>query len=144
MLTFALAAGLAWATSEFPAVIADVSGMPCTPTCNICHGSAGGGGPMATEFGMALADCGMHAGDAASLRDALGTLESDGTDSDGDGVADLDELAAGSDPSGGPEFCAGPAPTYGCVSHLRSAPAGALAILAMAAAILRRQRKETR
>lgn len=120
-LTLLAAAPLAFATPGLVTDLSDAAGMPCTPPCTVCHATnAGGGGTVTQPFGVALVDAGLLANDTPSLEAAVATLEADGTDSDEDGTPDIDELAAGEDPNGGPAFCADGqelvTPRYGCFS----------------------------
>lgn len=106
---------LALATPDFPAEVSGALGMPCDPTCMLCHSTASGGPGTATQpFSVAMMERGMVAYDVPSLTDALTAMESDGVDSDADGTSDIDELLLGADPNGGADFCAGPTPQYGC------------------------------
>ncbi len=91
------------ASSNFPGEVATLLGGDTRPPpCTACHQSnAGGFGTVTTPHGVALMDAGLMAGNLASLRVALNTLRDDGTDSDGGGVGDVDELVAGSNPNDG-------------------------------------------
>ncbi len=98
-LLVALAAPAA-ATGAFPNTIRDTLGLDAAPACTVCHTDPGGGaGTATTPFAESLVAAGLEAFDRPSLEAALATLEADGTDSDGDGVSDIDELVAGTDPN---------------------------------------------
>lgn len=140
MLLFLLQ-GAAHASATYPAALSADVGAPCTFTqCTVCHASnIGGAGTVVTPFGLAMMDAGLTGALQADLiPGALDVLAADGFDSDGDGVSDVDELAAGDDPSGGPAFCDTATPVYGCVNHTPGL-AGALGLLLAAAATRRRR-----
>jgi hypothetical protein len=66
---------------------------------------------------------GLDAYDEQLLVNALLALDGEGTDSDGDGAADLDELRQGDDPNAAPGGDAPIVPDYGCsVAALRPEP----------------------
>ena len=121
-LALAVAFTAAWvseaqAKEEFPSEIAnDVPGVNYQVPCAVCHikGNTGGSTPI-TAFALSLRDRGLS-GDRASLSSALSQLATDGTDSDGDGVGDIDELKAGTDPnsSANADIATLQAPGYGC------------------------------
>lgn len=129
----------AFASSTYPSALADASGMPCTPTCTVCHETnSGGSGTVVQAFGMAMMDRGLTGGSQVDLvTSAFDTLSADGVDSDGDGVTDADELAAGDNPNDDTTFCGGDAPltpTYGCFNSAQS-PVTGLAVLGAAAVV---------
>ncbi len=107
---------LAWASPTFPAVVAEELAMPCTPSCILCHETvAGGTGTATQDFALTCMSAGMRVADDASMADALATIEAEGTDTDGDGTPDIEELVLGMNPNpGGEDFCAVPQPQYGC------------------------------
>jgi hypothetical protein len=128
-----LAAAPALATSTFPSVVKDALGLSSAPSCTLCHASAGGGGVASKPFAASAKAAGLVPYDDASLQAALSQLETDGTDSDGDGASDIDELHAGTDPN---VADGGPAPDpiqygFGCRAS-PGAPSGALALLLLA------------
>jgi len=70
------------------------------PGCQLCHRDDLGGLKTATKpFARSLMQAGATGANVPSLRSALAVLQSNGTDSDGDGVGDIDELRAGEDPN---------------------------------------------
>lgn len=134
-----LAAVPAAATTSYPGVLRDELGLDASPSCTVCHASAGGGPGTATKpMAEALVAAGLVPFDDDSLLAALAQLEADGTDSDGDGVGDLDELRAGTDPNGTEAPPEEPVLYgFGCAQ----APAeGSLALLAVALALRRWRR----
>ena len=113
------------AHSTFPTLIASELDMPCVPACTICHkDTLGGFGTVTEPFGKAMQANGLFFTEA-SLSPALKKLEDAGTDTDGDGVADIAELRLGQDPNGNLDLCsqAALAARYGCGAHIAAAPA---------------------
>ena len=116
------------ATSSFPGVIRDTLGLDASPTCTVCHTTPGGGSGTATKpFAESLGAAGLQAFNNASLEAALAELEANGTDSDSDGVGDIDELRAGADPNGAGGADGGPEPEpvqygFGCTQGVAGAP----------------------
>lgn len=138
-----LLARLALASPQYPAALADEAGMPCTPTCTVCHATNAGGADTVTQpFGGAMMDAGLvGGGDTEALVAAFATLAGDGTDSDGDGTADADELATGDDPNGGEPLCGGPpvvTPRYGCFAPEGGSALVLFGAVGLAASIRRR------
>lgn len=142
-----LGAASASASSNFPAAVQSDLGLSSTPACDLCHFNGQTGmGTVTTPVGKALKARGCAASSASSLATALTRLTTDKTDSDGDGMSDVDELKTGRNPNvadgsadGGqaPPATNLPVPTYGC-----TAVPGALPLLgfALAALGLRRRR----
>lgn len=97
----ALASMSSLASSNYPGEMSShLGGETPVPSCTVCHASnAGGFGTVTKAHGISLVEAGLTAGNIASLQAALDALESDGTDSDGGGVADIAELRAGTDPN---------------------------------------------
>jgi cytochrome c551/c552 len=87
------------------------------PGCDLCHAAAAEPvGAADTPFGKSMVAKGLVALDNASLEEALEGLRAAGTDSDGDGAEDLDELSWGGDPNHAdlPEGGNSDPVTYGC------------------------------
>ncbi len=140
-----LTSGLAFATPNFPAAVQSAEGTPSLPPCALCHfNGVTGAGTVTTPIGKSLKARGMVGSDAAALGTALARLGADGVDSDGDGVTDIAELKAGTDPNvpnanpdGGVSGSSGtvailpPPPVYGCAG----VPDGPLAGLALGLAL---------
>ena len=146
-LAVLVAPGLAFASRTYPAELQSAANMPCTPQCTLCHKDMNGGiGTVTKPFGTNMIDVG-HLGRAnpSTVKPAVDKLKAAGTDSDGDGVPDIQELSQGDDPNvkGAGSLCGGP--TYGCGARVE--PAGrldgwaAVAALATAAALVSRLRR---
>jgi hypothetical protein len=71
------------------------------PSCTICHATElGGDNTVNKPFGVSIQRLGAAGdNDLGALRRALSSADEEATDSDGDGVTDLDELRDGSDPN---------------------------------------------
>ncbi len=112
----ALSPGRAGATSDLPRDIQRDLGLHYLPPCSLCHDRGKTGpGTVITPFGWSMRGAGLKPRDATSLANALATLRANGTDSDGDGIPDVQELVAGTDPNSAasvPEVQ--PEPGYGC------------------------------
>jgi hypothetical protein len=103
------------AMNTYPAEIQTHLGLNYTPPCTLCHATMAGGGPMATKFGQSMVAAGLTV-NFATLDTALDTLNKNQTDSDGDGVPDIQALKAGLDPSTGSNSV--PAERYGCGARI--------------------------
>lgn len=126
--------------------------LPCTPECTFCHGSNAGG--KGNERGATIPNGTKKSGFIATLRDvghivavdsttwvpAFNLVESAGTDTDQDGVPDIEELKVGSDPmdaSPTASICAGGGgPTYGCVRVARGTSVDGMALLTSGAVLI--------
>jgi hypothetical protein len=112
------------AEPDFPAAIQTAGSTPCNPPCTLCHTSSPGTRLTATKpFAITLIKNGLIPTHPESIATAVTSLRSKQVDTDGDGVLDVDELAAGTDPSNptvGVEFCG---PLYGCAGgHIAKVP----------------------
>jgi hypothetical protein len=87
------------AMPTFPSEIQTHLHLTYTPQCTLCHGSISGGGPVVQPFGDAMLAAGLTISGGSTLTNALDKLAQDNTDSDGDGVPDIDELKAGTNPN---------------------------------------------
>lgn len=151
----------AFATAEFPGAIQTHLSLAAPPaqSCALCHTNGiTGAGTVNTPIGRALRMQGMLANDTASLVAALDALDAAGTDSDLDGVGDVAELRAGTNPNvaqapadggmgggagggtgggGGGEPEVLPPPKFGC----GGAVAPGLAVVAALGLLQRRRRR---
>lgn len=157
MCGVAFASRDAWATASYPPAIESHLGLGYTPPCTICHQSAAGGAGSATKpFANSMKAKGLAGGgDTTGLNAALDALKAAKTDSDGDTVADIDELVSGNDPNvkdkGKAGSLGGDQPAYGCGNaQIASGPVGgdrwawllgALAAAAVGRASTRRRRR---
>ena len=138
-----LAGGLAHGSSIYPPEVRAHLSLSYTPACTLCHETESGGfGTVTKPFGKSMMARGLVAQNLGSLDTALDALAAEHTDSDHDGVADIDELKAGSDPNVAGGGSATP-PSFGCfdASGQRSSP---LALLPLVLAwVLLRSRRAT-
>lgn len=148
-----LSGGLAQASVTFPPLLQAKLGLdevPYAPLgCQLCHSDDKGGPQTATKpFGRAVLRAGAVGGNPPSMLAALGTLETDGTDSDFDGVPDIAELRSGEDPNVPADGSMAPAPEpvplpqTGCTlsDHGAASGGGGLALLCLGALTWRRRR----
>ena len=91
---------LVLATPNAPGAIKSALTLSKLPDCTLCHSTlAGGAGTVTTPFGKAIVTAGAIPFDQDSFTQAVKKLETDKTDSDGDGTPDADELKAGTNPN---------------------------------------------
>jgi hypothetical protein len=105
--------------------------LATTPDCTLCHANdLGGKGTISTYFGRTLLREGAEGNDdEGALKAALGAMDRQHVDSDGDGVPDIDELQMGTDPNDGPgPSNALPTPQTGCALRAPNRDSGADAV----------------
>jgi hypothetical protein len=113
------------ASEEFPAAIQEAAGMPCTPSCVICHGvDPGTSSTFSTrKLGLTMFTYGTRKHDTAALKASYAAFASGKQPANG-AMVDLTPapqidaaLKRGLDPLTGDDVCI---PTYGCGAHLVS------------------------
>lgn len=115
---------LAMATAASPPKIKEILSLAEAPDCSLCHqGGKTGSSTVTTPFVQSLKSRGFSPKTSSnSLATAIAALDAEKTDSDGDGMPDIQELEEGRDPNT-PEGGAGPngennnfvpPPAYGC------------------------------
>jgi len=96
----ALLPAVAHATSSFPEIVKRETGAPELPFCDLCHAQGiTGRGTVTTPFGVYMRSQGLVANQSNSLTKALATNKAAGSDVDGDGTGDWQELSVGRDPN---------------------------------------------
>lgn len=135
-------AGTASALEEFPRDIEKTLALKYEPPCRLCHvQNITGAGTLQTSFAMSMRARGLNADDRASLPIALEKMRTDKVDSDGDGVLDVDELVAGTDPtSSAPGARLDEGAIGGCSWNRRGGGEGAI-VAALAVLFARRRRR---
>jgi len=121
VMSFTLRAG---AEEPFPGGMQEAAGIPCTPTCLLCHTAIPGTrANLQQPFGLTVFRSGkVKPGKPESMHDVVAYLRDMKIDTDSDGKLDVDELAVGSDPNfadPNKEVCG---PQYGCGAHLAPVP----------------------
>lgn len=149
-----LAAAPASASETYPPdlkkqlMLAEEPGTP--PGCQLCHkDDEGGVGNVDKPFGRSLMREGAVGASIPSLRAALKALDETAWDSDGDGVGDIDELRAVTDPNVGADgtvndpYADIPLPETGCslARGNRGSLASGLGLAAAWALLLLRRRR---
>lgn len=105
------------AEQQYPTVMQDHLALKYPPPCSVCHEKGNtGSATVITPFGWSMRGRGLVVEDPRSVTQALDALRDAHTDSDGDGVGDVDELVASSDPNsaGSIPIPNGEEPGYGC------------------------------
>lgn len=123
--------------------------MTCAPTCLLCHTDAQGGYATAnTKFGISLRKAGLSCCDLSDFDDLIDEVEEAETDSDGDGIPDLEELSNGTDPNKKSKTaevaCAPETITGGCSASGRAGGASALTLVIGLTVIAAARRKRRR
>jgi hypothetical protein len=143
-----------FAWPEYPQVVQDTLHLQTPPDCILCHTSDVGGAGTATKpFARTLEQFGLGAAlDPGLLASALDQVQTCKTDSDGDGISDVDEITNDGDPNDGQgtptsqcgDVYTGPLAQTGC-SLRPGAPTSSLFVLlggaAFAWSVVQRRRK---
>lgn len=149
LLTATLLLGApAAASPSYPPEIKSHLGLESAPACTLCHQGTPNYGSATTLFATtARKTYGLSAAKTSKLDTVLDAMEADQVDSDGDGVSDIDELKAGTDPNTAGGITAAPKPelVYGCQARIaggQSSGAAGLGFLTLALALrLARRRR---
>ena len=138
---FAVCSLEAWANASpnYPSLLDMQNGTSCPrplTRCLICHDTAAGGEQTANRpFAKRLKMYGLEGKSGRKLTAALQALkaEPEPIDSDGDGMSDVEELAACMNPSG-EELTEGPG--FGCVARLAAPAPSTRTLPALASALV--------
>lgn len=90
---------VAQASKTYPETLQVDVGIKCPPRCTLCHETESGGARTLVGFGLSAYRAGLRGVNANSLPAALEKLEDARTDTDNDGVADVEELRRQTDPN---------------------------------------------
>ncbi len=137
-----LGAARAHATPNFPVAVQQHLQLAAAPACTLCHVGTPARGTVVTPFGASMRGRGLVAYDEGPLRTALDALTAEKRDSDKDGVADIAELVAATDPNVAPGAGGGDVlvPEYGCASGGSARTPGIAGALGVAALLALRRR----
>ena len=142
LLGMVLFAAPAFAKPEFPGLLSRELQLSYEPPCSVCHlTNKISGVTVTTRFGYALRERGFT--NAESLPLALTRLADDHADSDGDGVADVDELKNATDPNSkaNASLIDVADPSFGCSTAPIGPRSALVSLLAVAAAALAFRRR---
>lgn len=137
------------ATQKFPSgiynyLLPTFTVKPYAPPCSLCHdrGSTGPGTAQ-TPFALSAKARGLAPGDTQSLDNALTAMDRDEVDSDGDGIADIQELRDGTDPNtpGDVSLVTESGPDAGCGGNTKPRSPRVTAASVLGLLLLRRRGK---
>lgn len=141
----------AFASPTYPPTIQAQLGLTAAPDCILCHrDDAGGVGTVIRPFGRTMIDhFGLTGGsNIVALKAALEGDDAEHLDSDGDGVPDIEELRAGTDPNVGASGVEAasdvPLPETGCTFLARPPASRAPLSTALAGLVLVLARRRRR
>lgn len=122
----ALAPRIAAANPLFPSAVQAHLGLPYLPPCTICHpNDLGGLGTAVKPFAIAMKGQGLTDPDPSTVGPALDALDAMMTDSDCNGIPDVEQLKDGRDPNAPGDYIDGSGktapPETGCSSSITTA-----------------------